>query len=368
MALATTPHALAQGGLGLRLVGEFTSPNHVDNAPGTPSQGLLFVVEDAGVVRVVNRGVIEPEPFLDIHNRVEDLGEQGLLSIAFPPDYASSGRFYVYFTNNLGNNQIFEFQVNPDDPTDALEGSARAVISFQHPGATNHNGGNLQFTPDGLLWVATGDGGGGGDPNENAQSLSSLLGKLIRIDPRQSGSSKYTVPPSNPFVGLPGRDEIWSYGFRNPWRISFDATTQRLSIGDVGQALWEEVDYETRGSARGANFGWDNYEGTHLFEGPALTEHEQPIFEYSSADGTGNCAVTGGYVVRDPNLPQLYGRYLYADYCAGDLRSFVPAFDGATDDASTGLTVANPTSFGEGAARRIYVATSSGAVYQLISN
>ncbi len=349
----------------LELVGNFTLPEYVGHAPGPASAGLLFVVEDAGTIRVLDRGTVVDHPFLDMRHLVLDEGEQGLLSVAFPNDYATSGRFYVYFTNNSGNNEVDEFQVSAADPTDAVEMTRRRVIVFAHPTFRNHNGGQLQFGPDGMLWIATGDGGGSGDNGENAQDIGSLLGKLLRIDPRESGGSRYSVPPDNPFVGVPGRDEIWAYGFRNPWRFSFDG--RHVAIGDVGQASWEEVDYETLATARGANFGWDNFEGTHLFEGPALADHELPIHEYSSASTTANCAVTGGFVVRDPSLADLVGRYVYADFCAGELRSLVPTLGGALDDAPVGLSVTEPTSFGVGKGRRLYVASLAGPVYRLIA-
>jgi hypothetical protein len=363
---AFTARSEAQsGGLTLKWIGDFTSPVYVDNAPGF--RNLLFIVEQPGTISVKDRGKSVDHFFLDITEVVRDTGnEEGLLSVAFAPDYATSGRFYVYFTNAAGNNEVDEFQRSASDPTRADPDSRRVVIEFPHPGHTNHNGGQLQFGRDGYLWIATGDGGGRGDPGENAQDLDSLLGKLLRIDPRATGESAYSVPADNPFVGVPGRDEIYAYGFRNPWRFSFDARSGNLLLADVGQASWEEVDFETRATALGANFGWDNFEGTHLFEGPPLSEHELPIHEYSSASGTGNCSVTGGYVVRDQGLPTLIGRYLYADFCKGELRSFVPELGGASDDAPVGLTVSQPTSFGEGVANRIFIASREGPVYRLL--
>ncbi len=349
----------------LKAVGHFNAPQYMARAPGTASAGFLFVVEDAGTIRIVDRGQLVDHPFLDITGLVLDGREEGLLSIAFPPDYGSSGVFYAYFTNKAGNNEVDEFQVSPTDPTDALEETRRRVIGLGHPVRLNHNGGQLQFTPDGTLWIATGDGGGPGDPDENAQDLQSPLGKLLRIDPRQTPTAAYSIPADNPFVGVAGLDKIWSYGLRNPWRFSIDR--DHVVIGDVGQRSWEEIDYETLAGARGANFGWDDYEGTHLFEGPVLTDHELPILEYSSEDGSGNCAVTGGYVVRDPHLPDLVGRYVYADFCAGELRSMIPTLDGAVDDAPLGVSVSEPASFGDGPGRRLYVASLGGTVYRLVA-
>ena len=360
---ATSSQAQVPAAPVLKQVGDFTLPEDVAYAPGAPSAGLLFIVEDRGTIQVIDHGTVVGHPFLDIQGRVDDAETQGLMSVAFPADYRTSRLFYVYYTNNAGNDEIDEFQVSRGDPTDALENTRRRVIVFPHPTYQNHHGGELQFGPDGMLWLATGDGGGPGDPGENAQDLTSPLGKLIRIDPRASGTDPYTVPADNPYVGAPGRDEIWGYGFRNPWRFSFDG--DGLLIADVGQKSWEEVSYETIAGARGANFGWDNYEGTHLYEGPALTDTEFPIFEYSSGPETDNCAVIGGNVFHDPRLPDLAGRYLYADHCVGELRTFIPALDGATDDAPLGPTVDRPTSFGVDAHGRLYVATIPGPVYRI---
>jgi hypothetical protein len=354
------------GSLTLRQIGTFASPVHVDDAPGFSD--LLFVVEQRGTIRVRQGSTVLGHFFLDIRGLVRDDGnEEGLLSVAFAPDYASSGRFYVYFTNAAGNNEIDEFRRSAADPTRADPGSRRVVLEIPHPGFANHNGGQLQFGPDGYLWIATGDGGGGGDPGENAQDIRELLGKLLRIDPRATGGKSYSVPGDNPFVHARGLDEIYAYGLRNPWRFSFDRGSGALALGDVGQNSWEEIDYETPATARGANFGWDNFEGTHLFEGPPLSAHQLPIHEYSSGLGSGNCSVTGGYVVRDPGLPTLVGRYLYADFCKGQLRSFVPSLNGASGDAPVGLTVSQPTSFGEGVANRIFIASRQGPVYRLLA-
>jgi glucose/arabinose dehydrogenase len=351
-----------KGGVELRKLGEFDRPVHLDNAPG--SGKLLFVVEQPGTIRVARGKRTLDAPFLDVGDRVQCCGEEGLLSVAFPPDYDSSGRFYVYYTVRGGDvNRVSEFRRT--SATSADPGSERTVIEFSHPDFSNHNGGQLQFGPDGHLYIATGDGGGGGDPGENAQNPNSLLGKLLRIAPRAGGGGAYTSPVGNPFVGAPGLDEIYSLGLRNPWRFSFDRKTDRISIADVGQGAWEEVDYERPSGLAGANFGWDAFEGTHRFETttrvPAANRF--PIHEY--ANGGGNCAVVGGYVVRDRKLKSLYGRYLYADLCAGELRSFVPKLARARKDRPLRVDVPSPTSFGEGVKGRIYVTSLEGGVWRL---
>jgi glucose/arabinose dehydrogenase len=350
-----------KGGVELRKLGEFDSPVHVDNAPG--HRRLLFVVEQPGTIRVLRRKRTLDAPFLDIRDRVECCGEEGLLSVAFPPDYRRSGRFYVYYTARGGElNRVVEFRRSTSTTADPSSG--RTVIEFDHPVYSNHNGGQLQFGPDGHLYIGTGDGGGSGDPDGNAQNPNSPLGKLLRIAPGEGGVA-YTIPAGNPLVGAPGLDEIYALGLRNPWRFSFDRKTERVSIADVGQGSWEEVNHERPSRLGGANFGWDAFEGTHRFatSTPAPPNHRPPIHEYRNTGA--NCAVVGGYVVRDRKLKSLYGRYVYADLCAGELRSFVPRLSGARKDRRLGRSVPSPTSFGEGVKGRIYVASQEGGVWRL---
>ena len=352
-----------KGGVALKKLGAFDSPVHVDNAPGF--KRLLFVVEQPGRIQAVRRRKRGGEPFLDISGLVEFGGEQGLFSVAFPPDYKRSGRFYRYYTADGGaTNRVDEF--TRSSATTANPASRRTVIEFPHPTFSNHNGGQLQFGPDGRLYIGTGDGGGAGDPDRNAQNPYTLLGKLLRIDPTPGNAGAYGVPADNPFAGAaPGLDEIYSLGLRNPWRFSFDRRTDRIAIGDVGQGSWEEIDYESPSSLRGANFGWDAFEGTQRFDRgtPAPSDHQPPIHEY--ANGDANCAVTGGYVVRERRLKSLFGRYLYADHCAGVLRSFIPRLGGARKDRALGPTVPSPTSFGEGRKGRIFVVSQQGGVWKL---
>jgi glucose/arabinose dehydrogenase len=351
------------GGVELRKLGDFDSPVHVDNAPG--SKRMLFVVEQGGTIRILRGSDTLGNPFLDIRDRVEAGGEEGLLSVAFPPDYEQSGRFYAYYTVRGGDvNRVSEFRRSTATAADPA--SERPVIQFSHPTFGNHNGGQLQFGPDGRLYIATGDGGGGGDPDGNGQNVNSLLGKLLRIDPRSASAGAYGIPAGNPFAGpTAGLDEIYALGLRNPWRFSFDRKTDRIAIADVGQGSWEEVNFTSPSRLAGANFGWDAFEGTHRFEAatPAPSGHQPPIFEYEN--GGENCAVVGGYVVRDRKLRSLNGRYVYADLCAGELRSFVPGLDGARKDRALGRTVPSPTSFGEGARGKIYVASHGGRVWKL---
>jgi glucose/arabinose dehydrogenase len=355
-------------GLGLKRVGNFDSPTYVAGAPGFPK--LLFVVEQPGKVEVLRGGHKLGHPFIDISNLVDFGGERGLLSIAFPPDYKQSGDFYVYYTDKAGNIRVDEF--HRATPTRAERSSSRNMIEIPHPVNANHNGGQLQFFGD-LLYFGTGDGGSAGDPPNNAQNRESLLGKLLRIDPRPSGGRPYSVPADNPFVGKPGRDEIYSYGLRNPFRFSFATTgagQPRIAIGDVGQNQFEELDYATLAGAAGANFGWDALEGYHPYEEensgtPDPGGTIKPIMAYSHSRDGGSCTIIGGYVVGPGGPPTLRGRYLYADYCSGIVRSLVPHPRRAGGDRKTGLTVASPTSFGEDDLGRIYVASQEGPVYRL---
>jgi glucose/arabinose dehydrogenase len=364
---AATATPSAKRGVALRKIGSFDAPVYVTGAPGFPK--LLFVVEQEGKIAVM-KGGHRAGTFLDLRNLVDYGGERGLLSVAFPPDYAASKRFYVYYTDSAGSIQIDEFRRS--SATRAVSGSRRPVITIPHPVNANHNGGQLQFLGEDL-YFGTGDGGSAGDPPNNAQNTESLLGKLLRIDPRPSGGRPYTVPSSNPFVDRPGRDEIYSYGLRNPFRFSFDtvsARAPRLAIGDVGQNRFEEVDYTTVAAASGANFGWDAFEGFAPYReensgtaDPGGTV--KPIFAYSH--DRGGCSITGGYVVGDRGLPGLYKRYVYTDYCDGQLRSLVPHLGRAGDDRELGVSVEEPGSFGVDDRGHVYITSLAGPVYRLVS-
>jgi glucose/arabinose dehydrogenase len=346
----------------LQRVGTFDAPVFVTSPPGDRSR--QFVVEQGGRVLVVRDGRRLGTPFLDISGQVTAGGEQGLLSLAFAPDYASSGRFYVYFTDDAGDQRIVEYRRASADRADP--GSARLVLRMADS-ESNHNGGLLLFGPDDLLYVGTGDGGGGGDRHGsrgNAQDLGSLLGKILRIDPRARGGRPYTVPAGNPFRGRSGaRPEVYAYGLRNPWRFSFDRRTGGLTIGDVGQGAWEEINYVPRGRGRGANFGWRPFEGRARYTpGERAPGHVRPIIVRSHS--AGNCSITGGVVVRDRRL-SLYGRYLFGDYCRGRVESARLARGRARGVRRTRFQVSSLSSFGEDAQGRVYVVSLNGPVYRL---
>jgi hypothetical protein len=345
-------------------VGAFSYPVDVAAPPG--DQDRLFVVQHGGIIKLVLDGVVQATPFLDASSWVTFGGDQGLLSMAFAPDYATSGRFYIDYTP-AGTNAVAVDEVQRDaaNPNVADPGTRRNVISMPHPSITNHYGGQLQFGPDDMLYISTGDGGCCGDPFRSAQDLHDLRGKLLRIDPRQDGASPYRVPPNNPFVGRANAyPEIWSYGLRNPWRWSFDRTTGALTIGDVGQDAWEEIDYRpvSVGWGFGANFGWSCYEGRVPYNAcpPVAATPALPAFVYGHS---GRCSITGGYVVRDNELTLLEGRYVYGDFCDGELRSQVLMLPNSVDDADTGLNVFELASFGEDACGHVYAmgVTNSGA-------
>jgi glucose/arabinose dehydrogenase len=359
-----------KGGLALKRIGSFAYPVHVAGAPGFPK--LLFVVEQGGRVRVLRGGRRIGRPFLDISGLVNLSGERGLLSIAFPPDYRRSRRFYVYYTDNQGDIRVDEFRRRT--AIRAARGSRRPVIQIPHRANSNHNGGQLQFLGN-LLFLGTGDGGSGGDPPNNAQNRNSLLGKLLRIDPRPSGGRPYSIPASNPFAGSKrGRGEIYSYGLRNPYRFSFDKVTAsrpRIAIADVGQSRFEELDYTTVAAARGANFGWDAFEGFSRYRDensgtPDPGGTVKPIFAYPHSRA-GSCTIIGGHVVADRRLPSLHRRYIYADLCEGKLRKLLPGLQRARGDRRIGLSVSTPSSFGEDTRGRVYVASLEGPVYRIVA-
>jgi glucose/arabinose dehydrogenase len=354
--------ATAAAGKGVRLerVGSFDSPVYVTSPPG--DRRRLFVVEQAGRIRVVTDGHKRSRPFLDISGQVTSGGEQGLLSMAFAPDYETSGRFYVYFTDRNGDERIVEYRRAAAERADP--GSARLLI-LQRDHEGNHNGGLLLFGSDGLLYTGMGDGGGAGDQHGahgNAQSLGTLLGKILRIDPHPSGGRPYGIPASNPFVGRSGaRGEIWAYGLRNPWRFAFDPAGKAMIIADVGQNEVEEVSL----AQAGANLGWRVFEGAKRYTpGESAPGAVPPIVQQFHSDG--NCSITGGVVVRDRRLPALRGQYVFGDFCKGVIYAARISGGKAKGLHATRLHVSSLSSFGEDARRRAYAVSLDGPVYRLV--
>jgi glucose/arabinose dehydrogenase len=365
----------AEGAPALAQVGTFTRPVYVV-APPLDTRDV-YVVERGGTVRLLVDGVRRGTPFLDIRNLVQTSDsredERGLLSIAFAPDYVQSGRFYAYYTSRkppaarAGDVVIDEFRRSAANPEVADPATRRTLVAIDHDDYQNHNGGQLAFGPDGMLYAGTGDGGGGGDPLGSGQSTGSLLGKVLRLDVRPGAALALA---DNPF-GAAG-PQAWAMGFRNPFRFSFDRLTGDLAIGDVGQDEVEEIDFVTKaaGLGRGGNFGWNILEGSNRYSAdrPARSDefpagYIAPLIEHAHSSGW--CSITGGYVMRDPALPELYGRYVYGDYCRGELWSAVLAPSGATGDGPTGLRVTGLSSLGEDGCGRLYATSIDGPVYRL---
>src|SRR5918994_5143400 len=333
----------------LKLIGRFKKPVYVSSAPGVRG---IFVVEQGGRIRL-QQGK-KRRTFLKIGGLVRSGGEQGLLSVAFAPDYAASRFLYVYFNDNNGDIEIAELRADPNGLR-AARSTLRPIIVIPHPRNSNHNGGQLQFGPDGRLYAGTGDGGGSGDAPDNAQNPNSNLGKLLQID---------TTAPGNPI-------RMYARGLRNPYRFSFDLISEpgqpRIAIADVGQDRFEEIDYLGFGTADGANFGWNDFEGFAPFPGahpPTASPTVKPIKVYPLKGRT--CAVVGGYVVRDSRLRSLRGRYVYGDFCAGWVRSLIPRLGGARRDRDAGVRVPSLSSFGETADGSLYATSLRGAVYRFV--
>jgi glucose/arabinose dehydrogenase len=372
LVVATAGGAPAERGFGVgtnEAADGLNQPIYTAFAPGVP--GRAYVVERGGRVRVVDLSDGSHSEFLDIANDVSTAGEGGLLSIAFDPAFQRNRLLYAYYTKNGSHTiRIDEFEAPSDN--DVREASRRRVISISHPGEENHQGGTIAFGPDDYLYAGTGDGGGGGDPRENAQDRGSLLGKLLRINPHGRRPGDYGTPKSNPFDGRRGRDEIYAMGLRNPFRFSFDERTGRIAIGDVGQFRWEEVDIENEKKLKGANFGWDHFEGDHRFDGagdneapaPSRKNYEPPVHEYSHRQGN---VITGGVVVRDDDLNRLNKRYVYADFGTNKLRSFEVRLKGARKDRSINVSVADPTSFATAPNGNVFVTSlSTGRLLRLV--
>jgi glucose/arabinose dehydrogenase len=344
-------------------LGNFDEPTYLTAPRGDRRR---FVVERGGRILVVKRGRVLREPFLDISGEVSTGGESGLLSMAFAPDYERSGLFYVYYTDRQGFPTIAQFRRSRGNADRADPASRRTTMRVAHS-RFNHKGGQVQFGPDGKLYAAFGDGGGGGDPDENAQNLGRILGKMVRIEPLPGGG--YSIPADNPFANRSGaRREVFAYGLRNPYRFSFDRRTGGLTIGDVGQDAVEEIDY-VPGRVGGApprggyNFGWDVFEGRDSYEGGRAAGHVPPVIAHSQ-DG-GFCSIIGGYVIRDPSLGRGWtGRYVYGDYCSPGIR-LAALTRGSAASRASGLRVSGLVSFGEDGRGRVYAVSLNGPVYRI---
>jgi glucose/arabinose dehydrogenase len=342
----------------------FRKPLGIDHA----GDDRLFITQQHGVIALVQEGQTLPEPFLDIQARVNDsANEQGLLGLAFHPDYVNNGRFFLNYTRADDATVIAEFRVDPDNPNRALPESERILLVIPQP-YRNHNGGQIKFGPDGFLYIGTGDGGSANDPPNNGQRTDTLLGKMLRLD--VDNGDPYAIPASNPFVADDTvRNEIWALGLRNPWRFSFDRLTGDLYIADVGQNEWEEINFQPAASLGGENYGWRIFEATHCFMDdcatPGLTA---PLFEYNHAGG--HCSVTGGYVYRGAQFPELWGNYFLADYCSGQVWALLLDTGGAGEGGGNTAVVANVgflvSTFGEDAQGELYIADqASGTIYQI---
>jgi glucose/arabinose dehydrogenase len=323
--------------------------------PGSPN---LFVAQKTGAIVVIRNGRVDPTPVLDLTGDVSLGSEQGLLGLAFSPN----GReLYINHTDPSGDTHVTGYDIvrGRADPR-----SRRDVLVIEQPYA-NHNGGNLAFGPDGYLYVGMGDGGSGGDPHGNGQSTRTLLGKMLRIDPRAEDGRPYAIPPDNPFVGRADvRPAIWAVGLRNPWRYSFDRLTGDLWIGDVGQNDWEEIDFQPAGSSGGENYGWNILEGTHPFFGEEVPGGGvPPVFEYSHAEG--GCTVIGGYVYRGEAIPELSGAYLFGDLCIGEIEALRVEGRRVTGHRVLGPVVPNLSSFGEDGRGELYAMSLDGGVYRI---
>ena len=334
--------------------------------PGDGS-GRLFIIEQTGKILLLKSGSVSPDPFLDISSSVSSGSEQGLLGLAFHPDYAHSGIFVIDYTDVDGNTNIVRYQVDAQNPDLADEASAETLVFIDQP-YPNHNGGQVQFGPDGFLYIGMGDGGSQGDPEENGQNTNALLGKILRIDiDNPSGDRPYGIPADNPFVdGADGAPEVFLFGVRNPWRFSFDADGG-LYIGDVGQNSWEEIDYLPAGEQAGANLGWNLMEGNHCYRSDPCDSDTlvKPVFEYSH--DVGGCSVTGGVVIQGDIIPNLDGVYVFGDYCTGLLWGLARDANSdwrASNPVETGLSI---SSFGQGPGGETYVVDLNGAIYQMVA-
>ncbi len=357
----------------IRLVKLTDVPNPVLVASPRDGTGRVFIVSKGGKIRIVANGTLRSKPFLNLSRKVSKSGEQGLLGLAFHPSFATNRKLYVDFTNRRGKTVVREYKASRSHPNRVASGSGRTILRIRQP-YSNHNGGMLAFGRDGYLYIGTGDGGSAGDPGNRAQDKGSLLGKLLRINVNGRTASKaYRIPRSNPYVGRPGRNEIWQRGLRNPWRFSFDRSTGNLWIGDVGQSRYEEVDRARRtssGPGRGVNWGWRVMEGNHCYKpssGCNTSGKKKPLVEYDH-DTAGRCSITGGSVYRGTAIPALRGWYVFGDYCSGEVWAVAAGASRPADKvpllgAGSGRRISG---FGEDAAGELYLCDlAADAVYRI---
>lgn len=344
----------------------FAAPTQVTNAGDGSNR--LFVVERRGTIRVVKDGALQSGYFLDIRSAVADGGERGLLGVAFHPRFETNRRLFVFYTRNGGDIVVARYTANAAR-TRVNADTGRRLLVIEHSAASNHNGGSLAFGPNGYLYIGVGDGGGSGDPENDARNVRrNLLGKVLRINVNGTGSGpydRYSIPRSNPFYGsVPGRGEIWAYGLRNPWRLSFDRGTGRLFIADVGQGRFEEVNREGAASAGGRDYGWNVMEGRSCYDASRcpLAGDTLPVAQYGHVDG--NCAITGGHVYRGRTYPKLAGQYVFADYCSGRIWT-MPSGGTGGDVVQRADTAQRITSFGESERGELYAVTIDGKLFRV---
>lgn len=362
---ACNDEATQPGSSSVRLtqVASLNSALYVTAPPGDTLR--IFVVQQNGAIRVLRHDSLLTTPFLDLSGIISTGEERGLLSMAFHPNYTSNGFFYVDYTDAYGDIAVARYHVSTD-PNVADPTSGQIILSIAHPTQANHNGGLVTFGSDGYLYIGTGDGGNDAI-DRHAQDSTALLGKILRID--VNGAFPYAIPPSNPFVGrAPAAPEVWAYGLRNPWRFSFDRLTRDLYLGDVGELTWEEIDFALAPDPGGHNYGWSTLEGAHCNSPPTgcvTTGKVAPVYEYSHASG--GCSITGGYVYRGTLNPSISGRYFFADFCAGWIRSLKMVGGLATDvrEHTEFGTLGTISSFGEDGRGELYITRSSGEVYRI---
>jgi len=363
-----TIHCSAQSpSISFSLLANYGLPVGIENV----GDDRLFIIDKLGTIGIIDTfGTVNPTPFLNISSQITANGERGLLGLAFHPSYATNGYFYVNYTDLNGDTNVSRFSVSTGNPNQANPSSEQILLTISQP-YTNHNAGDLSFGPDGYLYIATGDGGNGGDPDDNGQDAQTLLGNILRID--VDNGNPYAIPPSNPFVGNPnGLNEIWSYGLRNPWRISFDQLTGDLWIADVGQGSWEEVNFQPSTSTGGENYGWRCYEGNQSYNSnncPAASSLTFPVSEYPHNPNTGGFSITGGFVYRGSQYPCLYGKYIYMDYVTDHLWTVEPDGLGGWNttfyDANNFALGNSIVSFGQDANNELYACSYSGDIYKI---